>query len=137
MATRTTIRRTAQTLIRRLITEEMTSPADRRRVLRNERMKLMVCVADKQLSNTAIAEQTNEASRVLAMWMPKRKKSKKKCQGYNGSPHEPCQNTRPIVTNHTKAMFAARVRGAEKRCADCGEPGYTTGHQECQYPKDH
>ncbi len=22
------------------------------------------------------------------------------------------------------------------RCADCGEEGATTGHMECQYPKD-
>ena len=23
------------------------------------------------------------------------------------------------------------------RCADCGQPGQLTGHQECPYPKDH
>jgi hypothetical protein len=23
------------------------------------------------------------------------------------------------------------------KCADCGEPGAMTGHQECQYPQDH
>ncbi len=23
------------------------------------------------------------------------------------------------------------------RCADCGEPGLTTGHMGCQYPQDH
>lgn len=25
----------------------------------------------------------------------------------------------------------------QQRCADCGEPGETTGHQTCQYPRDH
>jgi len=27
--------------------------------------------------------------------------------------------------------------GHETRCADCGQVGAFTGHQDCQYPRDH
>ena len=31
---------------------------------------------------------------------------------------------------------AAPAPRRRERCADCGEPGERTGHQECQYPQD-
>jgi len=31
---------------------------------------------------------------------------------------------------------ARRENDRRERCADCGEPGERTGHQECQYPQD-
>lgn len=30
-----------------------------------------------------------------------------------------------------------KLKPAAEKCADCGEPGESTGHQTCQYPQDH
>jgi hypothetical protein len=53
--------------------------------------------------------------------------------------------TPPKAPRKARAPKAAKALGAAvnipmvprgTRCADCGEPGYTTGHMECQYPQD-
>lgn len=48
---------------------------------------------------------------------------------FDSSMAKPCSCER-----FTKARAPRKARPS---CADCGEPGKTTGHQECPFPQDH
>ena len=59
----------ANQLINKLTWEEVTSKdADRRRILRNERMNLQVAVGRRPTQPAHIAAQMREAVRVAEMW---------------------------------------------------------------------
>lgn len=45
------------------------------------------------------------------------------------------EDTAYYTNDRADAIETARAMAQRPRCGDCGEPGETTGHMGCQYPR--